>query len=58
MKASWFEDVGQIYADNSISPFEKVLVIQAIRPDHLHTALSKWAADQLGDFYFLCSILN
>ncbi|XP_051159645.1 cytoplasmic dynein 2 heavy chain 1 [Leptopilina boulardi] len=48
MKASWFEDVGHIYAENTISPFEKVLVIQAIRPDHLHAALSKWAADQLG----------
>ena len=48
MKAVWFEDVDHIYADNTVNPFEKVLVIQALRPDYLHTALSKWAADQLG----------
>ena len=52
MKAAWFEDVSHIYVDKTVSPFEKVLVIQALRPDHLHTALSKWAAEQLGESNF------
>lgn len=58
MKAFWFEDISHIYADNTVSPFEKVLVIQALRPDYLHTALSKWASEQLGELNFCLNLVE
>lgn len=48
MKSSWLKDISNIYADNGLSAFQKVLVVKALRPDYLHTALSKLAAKQLG----------
>ncbi|XP_018402903.1 PREDICTED: cytoplasmic dynein 2 heavy chain 1 [Cyphomyrmex costatus] len=48
MKPSWLNNVSDIYADNGLSAFQKVLVVKALRPDYLHTALSKLAAKQLG----------
>lgn len=41
-------NIVSIYAEENMSHFEKILVIQALHPEHLHTALSKWAAQQLG----------
>lgn len=48
MKPSWLKDISNIYADNGLSAFQKVLIVKAFRPDYLHTALSKFAANQLG----------
>lgn len=48
MKPSWLNDISNIYADKELSAFQKVLVVKALRPDYLHTALSKLAAKQLG----------
>ncbi|EFN76217.1 Cytoplasmic dynein 2 heavy chain 1 [Harpegnathos saltator] len=48
MRSSWLKDISNIYADNGLSAFQKVLVVKALRPDYLHTALSKLAASQLG----------
>nr|XP_012219219.1 PREDICTED: cytoplasmic dynein 2 heavy chain 1 [Linepithema humile] len=48
MNSSWLKDISNIYADNGLSAFQKVLVVKALRPDYLHTALSKLAAKQLG----------
>ncbi|KAL0104886.1 hypothetical protein PUN28_016497 [Cardiocondyla obscurior] len=48
MKMSWLNDISDIYADKGLSTFQKVLVVKALRPDYLHTALSKLAAKQLG----------
>ncbi|XP_071561821.1 cytoplasmic dynein 2 heavy chain 1 [Temnothorax nylanderi] len=48
MKSSWLNDISDIYADKGLSAFQKVLVVKALRPDYLHTALSKSAAKQLG----------
>ncbi|XP_032668403.1 cytoplasmic dynein 2 heavy chain 1 [Odontomachus brunneus] len=48
MKSSWLKDISNIYADNGLSAFQKVMVVKALRPDYLHTALSKLAASQLG----------
>jgi hypothetical protein len=48
MKSSWLKDISNIYADDGLSAFQKVLVVKALRPDYLHTALSKLAAKQLG----------
>lgn len=48
LKKDWISDSGNIHKDSSLTNFQKVLVVQALRPDHLHTALSKFAAKQLG----------
>ncbi|XP_020293197.1 cytoplasmic dynein 2 heavy chain 1 [Pseudomyrmex gracilis] len=48
IKPSWLKDTSGIFADSELSPFQKVLVLKALRPDYLHTALSKYAAKQLG----------
>jgi len=48
MKSSWLKDISNIYADDGLSAFQKVLAVKALRPDYLHTALSKLAAKQLG----------
>jgi len=48
MKPSWLNDISNIYADKGLSAFQKVLAVKALRPDYLHTALSKLAAKQLG----------
>lgn len=48
MKSSWLKDISNIYADNELTEFQKVLIVKALRPDYLHTALSKLAASQLG----------
>lgn len=48
MKSSWLNDISNIYADKELSAFQKVLIVKALRPDYLHTALSKLAAKQLG----------
>ena len=48
LKSSWTNNVVSIYSEENLTHFEKILVIQALLPEHLHTALSKWAAQQLG----------
>lgn len=48
IKPSWLKDISNIYADSELDAFHKVLVVKALRPDYLHTALSKFAAKQLG----------
>ncbi|XP_047369553.1 cytoplasmic dynein 2 heavy chain 1 isoform X1 [Vespa velutina] len=48
MKRAWFEDIGNIYNDNSLTPFQRILIIKVLRPDYLHTALTKFAISQLG----------
>ncbi|XP_046488904.1 cytoplasmic dynein 2 heavy chain 1 [Neodiprion pinetum] len=44
----WLADAGKIFADTTLTPLQKALVVRALRPDYLHTALSKLAASQLG----------
>ncbi|KMQ91499.1 cytoplasmic dynein 2 heavy chain 1-like protein [Lasius niger] len=48
MKPSWLKNISNIYADSELNAFQRVLVVKALRPDYLHTALSKLAAKQLG----------
>ncbi|XP_050496495.1 cytoplasmic dynein 2 heavy chain 1 [Bombus huntii] len=48
MKQSWLSDVSNIYAESNLTTFQKVLLIKTLRPDYLHTALSKLAAEALG----------
>ncbi|XP_043684796.1 cytoplasmic dynein 2 heavy chain 1 [Vespula pensylvanica] len=48
MKRAWFEDIGNVYNDNSLTPFQRILIIKVLRPDYLHTALTKFAISQLG----------
>ncbi|XP_076748967.1 dynein cytoplasmic heavy chain beethoven [Xylocopa sonorina] len=48
MKPAWLNDVANIYAENGLTTFQKILLIKTLRPDHLHTALSKLAAEVLG----------
>lgn len=48
LKPAWLQDVKEIWADETLSPFEKTIVVQTIRPDHLHTALTKLAIEYLG----------
>ncbi|XP_011311295.1 cytoplasmic dynein 2 heavy chain 1 [Fopius arisanus] len=48
MKSEWLEDAKNIYRDQTLTAFQKVLAVQALRPDHLHTALSKLTREQLG----------
>lgn len=56
MKSSWLKDISNVYADNGLSVFQKVLVVKALRPDYLHTALSKLAANQLGNVCVALSV--
>jgi len=53
MKSSWLNNISDIYADNKLSAFQKVLIVKALRPDYLHTALSKLAAKQLGKYLIM-----
>lgn len=48
LRPNWIEDITNIYRDTSLSVFHKVLVIQALRPDYLHSALTKFVTEQLG----------
>ncbi|XP_043507557.1 cytoplasmic dynein 2 heavy chain 1 [Frieseomelitta varia] len=48
MKQSWLNDVSNIYAESNLTTFQKILLIKTLRPDYLHTALSKLAAEVLG----------
>uniref|UniRef100_A0ABD2XKY5 Dynein heavy chain, cytoplasmic n=1 Tax=Trichogramma kaykai TaxID=54128 RepID=A0ABD2XKY5_9HYME len=48
LKPSWTNNIVSIYADDDLTQFEKLLIVQALHPEHLHTALAKWAAQQLG----------
>ncbi|CAK9809936.1 Cytoplasmic dynein 2 heavy chain 1 [Anthophora quadrimaculata] len=48
MKSAWLNDVGNIYAESNLTTFQKVLLIKTLRPDYLHTALTKLAAEVLG----------
>ncbi|XP_017891098.1 cytoplasmic dynein 2 heavy chain 1 isoform X2 [Ceratina calcarata] len=48
MKPAWLNHVGNIYAENGLTTFQKVLLVKTLRPDYLHTALSKLAAEILG----------
>ncbi|XP_029051229.2 cytoplasmic dynein 2 heavy chain 1 [Osmia bicornis bicornis] len=48
MKPAWLNDISNIYAENSLTMFQKILLIKTLRPDYLHTALSKLAAEVLG----------
>ncbi|XP_023246189.1 cytoplasmic dynein 2 heavy chain 1 [Copidosoma floridanum] len=48
IKANWMNGTVNIYGDEGLSSFEKLLVVQALHPEHLHTALSKWAAQVIG----------
>ncbi|XP_031838829.2 dynein cytoplasmic heavy chain beethoven isoform X1 [Nomia melanderi] len=48
MSPAYLNDVGNIYAENSLTTFQKILLIKTFRPDYLHTALSKLAAEVLG----------
>ncbi|XP_058798637.1 cytoplasmic dynein 2 heavy chain 1 [Phymastichus coffea] len=48
LKSSWVNNIVSVYAENNLNNFEKILVIQALHPEHLHTTLSKWASQQLG----------
>lgn len=49
LQKDWFDDLKNINREQNLTPFQKVLVIQALRPDHLHTALTKLATEQLGN---------
>lgn len=49
MTPSWLKDVSNIYAERNLTTFQKVLIIKTLRPDYLHTALSKLAAEVLGN---------
>lgn len=48
LQRNWIEDITNIYKDMTLTAFQKVLVIQTLRPDHLHTALTKFVTEQLG----------
>ncbi|XP_043268031.1 cytoplasmic dynein 2 heavy chain 1 [Venturia canescens] len=48
LKAAWVNDVKNIYVDQNLTSFQKTLAVQALRPDHLHTALTKLATELLG----------
>ncbi|KAI4495703.1 hypothetical protein M0802_008538 [Mischocyttarus mexicanus] len=48
MKRDWLNDIGNVYTDNSLTHLQRILIIKALRPDYLHTALSKFAISQLG----------
>ncbi|XP_015119188.1 cytoplasmic dynein 2 heavy chain 1 [Diachasma alloeum] len=48
IKSDWLEDPKNIYRDPTLTAFQKVLAVQALRPDHLHSALTKLTAEQLG----------
>ncbi|XP_076621618.1 dynein cytoplasmic heavy chain beethoven [Colletes latitarsis] len=48
MKPAWLNDVSNIYAETGLTTFQKILIIKTLRPDYLHTALSKLAAEVLG----------
>jgi dynein heavy chain 2 len=37
-----------VQLDRKLSPFQKVLVVQAVRPDRLHSALVHFALQTLG----------
>lgn len=50
MKHAWFEDIGNVYNDNSLTPIQRILIIKVLRPDYLHTALTKYVISQLGGF--------
>ncbi|XP_024946848.1 cytoplasmic dynein 2 heavy chain 1 isoform X2 [Cephus cinctus] len=47
LKTTWLENIGQIYAESDLTLFQKTLIVKALRPDHLHTAMTKLAAEQL-----------
>lgn len=48
LKPAWVNDVKNIYVDQNLTSFQKTLAVQALRPDHLHTALTKLATELLG----------
>ncbi|KAF7991046.1 hypothetical protein HCN44_000861 [Aphidius gifuensis] len=48
LKKDWILDPMNIQKDENLNSFQKVLVVQALRPDHLHSSLSKYAAKKLG----------
>ncbi|XP_063978818.1 cytoplasmic dynein 2 heavy chain 1 [Diachasmimorpha longicaudata] len=48
IKPDWLEDPRNIYKDPTLTAFQKVLAVQALRPDHLHSALTKLTTEQLG----------
>lgn len=48
MKPAWLNDVANIYAESGLTTFQKILLIKTLRPDYLHTALCKLAAEVLG----------
>ncbi|XP_014611048.1 PREDICTED: cytoplasmic dynein 2 heavy chain 1 [Polistes canadensis] len=48
MKRDWLNDIGNVYTDNNLTHIQRILIIKALRPDYLHTALSKFAISQLG----------
>ncbi|XP_053976723.1 cytoplasmic dynein 2 heavy chain 1-like [Hylaeus volcanicus] len=48
MKPAWLNDVGNIYSESGLTTFQKILIVKTLRPDYLHTALSKLAAEVLG----------
>ncbi|KAJ8675957.1 hypothetical protein QAD02_011743, partial [Eretmocerus hayati] len=48
LKSTWVTNVANIHAEEGISSFERILLIKVLHPEHLHTALSKWASHQLG----------
>ena len=50
LKPAWVNDTKNIYDDQNLTSFQKTLVVQALRPDHLHTALTKLATEFLGMF--------
>ncbi|KZC10148.1 Cytoplasmic dynein 2 heavy chain 1 [Dufourea novaeangliae] len=48
IKPAWLNDVSNIYAETGLTMFQRILLVKTLRPDHLHTALSKLAAEVLG----------
>ncbi|XP_076646917.1 dynein cytoplasmic heavy chain beethoven [Halictus rubicundus] len=48
MKPAYLNDVGNIYGETDLTTFQKILLVKTLRPDYLHTALSKLAAEVLG----------
>ncbi|CAD6239204.1 GSCOCG00008639001-RA-CDS, partial [Cotesia congregata] len=46
LRSEWLDDLNTIYKD-SCSSFQKLLVVQALRPDHLNTALTKYVTEKL-----------
>ncbi|XP_078052127.1 dynein cytoplasmic heavy chain beethoven [Augochlora pura] len=48
MKPAYLNDVSNIYAETELTTFRKILLIKTLRPDYLHTALTKLAAEVLG----------